>query len=73
MSRSLKKGPFVDEKLLKKVAKLNDSGEKKVLKNGQSELTFVPHSFVLENYAESVFHYSVWETGFRPVRQKVLF
>ena len=47
--------------------------EKKVLKNGQSELTLVPHSFVLENYAESVFHYSAWETGFRPVRQKVLF
>ena len=29
MARSLKKGPFVDEKLLKKVAEMNDSGKKK--------------------------------------------
>ena len=32
MPRSLKKGPFVDEKLLKKVAEMNDAGKKKVLK-----------------------------------------
>ena len=32
MSRSLKKGPFVDEKLLKKISGLNESGKKKVLK-----------------------------------------
>jgi|APSaa5957512535_1039671.scaffolds.fasta_scaffold74125_2 hypothetical protein len=47
--------------------------EKKVLKNGQSELTLVPHNFVLENYANNVYHYSVWETGFKLARQKVLF
>ena len=29
MSRSLKKGPFVDEKLLKKISGLNDSGKRK--------------------------------------------
>jgi ribosomal protein S19 len=28
MSRSLKKGPFVEEKLLKRINKLNESGEK---------------------------------------------
>jgi small subunit ribosomal protein S19 len=29
MSRSIKKGPFVDESLMKKVKKLTDSGSKK--------------------------------------------
>ena len=32
MARSLKKGPFVDERLLKKVVQMNESGKKKVLK-----------------------------------------
>ena len=30
MARSLKKGPFVDEKLLRKVAEMNEAGKKKV-------------------------------------------
>lgn len=32
MARSLKKGPFVAESLQKKISKMNDSGEKKVIK-----------------------------------------
>lgn len=32
MSRSTKKGPFIQEKLLKKIDKLNDRGEKRVIK-----------------------------------------
>ena len=32
MSRSLKKGPFVEEKLYTRVCAMNDKGEKKVLK-----------------------------------------
>lgn len=32
MGRSLKKGPFVDPKLLKKVEAMNDSKEKKVIR-----------------------------------------
>ncbi len=32
MSRSLKKGPFVQPKLLKRVEQMNKSGEKRVLK-----------------------------------------
>ena len=32
MSRSIKKGPFVNEKLLKRIQEMNDKGEKKVLK-----------------------------------------
>lgn len=29
MARSLKKGPFVDESLMKKVRRVNESGKKK--------------------------------------------
>lgn len=32
MSRSLKKGPFIDPKLLKKVEAMNERGEKKVIR-----------------------------------------
>lgn len=32
MARSLKKGPFVDEKLLKKIHALNEAGRKEVIK-----------------------------------------
>ena len=32
MSRSLKKGPFVDEKLFARVEAMNNSGDKKVVK-----------------------------------------
>lgn len=32
MSRSTKKGPYVDEKLLKKILAMNEIGEKRVIK-----------------------------------------
>ena len=32
MARSLKKGPFADKNLLAKVAKVNESGKKEVIK-----------------------------------------
>ena len=32
MSRSIKKGPYVQEVLLKRVVAMNEAGEKKVLK-----------------------------------------
>lgn len=32
MSRSAKKGPYIDQKLLKKVLKVKQTGEKKVIK-----------------------------------------
>jgi small subunit ribosomal protein S19 len=34
MSRSAKKGPFMDEKLVKKVEALNTSGQKKIIRPG---------------------------------------
>ena len=42
MPRSLKKGPFVDEHLLKKVDALNESGEKKVIKTWSRRSTITP-------------------------------
>ena len=32
MGRSLKKGPFVDAKLLKRIEEMNEKGDKKVIK-----------------------------------------
>ncbi len=42
MARSLKKGPFVDEHLLKKVSALNDAGEKRVVKTWSRRSTIIP-------------------------------
>lgn len=53
MSRSLKKGPYVDAKLLKKVEKLNESGKKEPLKTWARASTispeFVGHTFLVHN------------------------
>ena len=42
MPRSVKKGPFVDEKLLKKVEKSNATGSKKVIKTWSRRSTIIP-------------------------------
>ena len=42
MPRSLKKGAFVDDHLLKKVDALNDSGEKQVVKTWSRRSTIIP-------------------------------
>ncbi len=42
MSRSLKKGPFVQESLLKKVEDMNAKGEKKVVKTWSRSSTIFP-------------------------------
>jgi small subunit ribosomal protein S19 len=42
VSRSLKKGPFVDEHLLKKVDAANESGDRKVIKTWSRRSTIVP-------------------------------
>src|ERR1700692_3215039 len=53
MSRSLKKGPFIDEKLLQKVETLNSSRQKKVIKTWSRSSTispdFVGHTFTVHN------------------------
>lgn len=42
MSRSLKKGPFVSEKLLKRIEEMNEKGEKKVIKTWSRSSTIFP-------------------------------
>ena len=42
MSRSLKKGPFVDEHLLKKVDAANESGDRKVIKTWSRRSMIIP-------------------------------
>ena len=42
MSRSLKKGPFSDESLLKKVEDMNDKKDKKVIKTWSRRSTILP-------------------------------
>ncbi|MBC3900188.1 30S ribosomal protein S19 [Acetobacterium malicum] len=42
MGRSLKKGPFCDEKLLKRIEAMNEKGEKNVLKTWSRSSTLFP-------------------------------
>lgn len=42
MSRSLKKGPFIEISLLKKITDMNSKGEKKVLKSWSRRSTIFP-------------------------------
>ena len=53
MSRSLKKGPYVDPKLLKKIEQMDQSGNKRAIKtwSRRSMITpiFIGHTFVVHN------------------------
>jgi small subunit ribosomal protein S19 len=53
MSRSLKKGPFVDTHLLEKVEDMNRANEKKVLKTWSRRSTVIPemvgHTLAVHN------------------------
>lgn len=42
MPRSLKKGPFIDDHLLKKVVKAQDSGNRKVIQTWSRRSTIIP-------------------------------
>lgn len=53
MARSIKKGPYVFERLLKKVQKLNEEGKKEVIKTWSRRSTifpdFIGHTFAVHN------------------------
>lgn len=53
MSRSLKKGPYVNEKLYKKVVAMNESNEKTVIKTWSRSSTifpeFIGHTFAVHD------------------------
>lgn len=42
MSRSVKKGPFVEERLIKRIVNMNEKGEKKVVKTWSRSSTIFP-------------------------------
>lgn len=53
MSRSSKKGPFIDPKLVKKIKGLNDSGQKRIIKTWARDSVIAPdyvgHTFAVHN------------------------
>jgi small subunit ribosomal protein S19 len=53
VARSIKKGPFIDQYLLKKVEGMNASGERKVTKTWSRRSTVIPdmigHTFAVHN------------------------
>ena len=53
MGRSLKKGPYCDEKLLNRIEAMNESGDKKVIKSWSRRSTifpqFVGHTFAVHD------------------------
>ena len=58
MARSLKKGPYVFERLLKKVQELNKNNKKEVIKTWSRSSTiypdFVGHAFAVHNGKEFI-------------------
>ncbi|MBN2543466.1 30S ribosomal protein S19 [bacterium] len=53
MARSLKKGPFIDAKLLAKIEKLEESDQKKVIRTWSRSSTIIPefvgHTIAIHN------------------------
>jgi small subunit ribosomal protein S19 len=53
MARSLKKGPFVDAKLLKRIEDMNESGKKRVIKSWARRSSITPemigHTIAVHN------------------------
>lgn len=53
MPRSIKKGPFVDPKLFKKVQQMNAAGNRRVIKTWSRRSTILPdflgHTFAVHN------------------------
>ena len=58
MARSLKKGPYVFDRLLKKVQKLNETGKKEVVKTYSRRSTifpdFIGHTIAVHNGKEFI-------------------
>jgi len=58
MARSIKKGPFCDDHLIKKIVKLNESNTKKVIQTWSRRSTifpeFVGHTVAVHNGKEHI-------------------
>ena len=58
MSRSLKKGPFISDSLLTKIEKLNEKGDKQVIRTWSRASTIVPvmigHTIAVHNGKQQI-------------------
>ena len=58
MARSLKKGPFIDESLMKNIKKLNETNKKEVVKTWSRRSTifpdFIGHTIAVHNGREFI-------------------
>ncbi|KPL90030.1 MAG: 30S ribosomal protein S19 [Ardenticatenia bacterium] len=58
MARSLKKGPYVDPKLLRKIEEMNKTGQKRVIKTWSRRSTIFPqmvgHTIAVHNGRQHV-------------------
>ena len=54
MARSLKKGPFADASLLKKVDAMNEAGQKQVIKTWSRRSTIFPQMELVEKMGGNI-------------------
>ena len=57
MARSIKKGPFIDKNLFKKIGEMNNSGEKKMIKTYSRSSTIIPD---MVGFTVSVYNGKSW-------------
>lgn len=57
MSRSIKKGPFIEKKLYKRIVEASKSGEKKMIKTYSRCSTIIPE---MVGYTISVYNGKTW-------------
>ena len=57
MSRSIKKGPFIEKKLYKRIVEAGKSGEKKMIKTYSRCSTIIPE---MVGYTVSVYNGKTW-------------
>ena len=83
MGRSVKKGPYVQEVLYKRVKAMNDAGEKKVLKTWSRASTifpeFVGHTFAVHDgrkhvpvYEQRTWLVTSWESSLQQEHSRVM-
>ncbi len=57
MSRSIKKGPFIEAKLLKRIEESNKTGQKQMIKTYSRSSTIIPE---MVGYTISVYNGKTW-------------
>ncbi|HPX97663.1 MAG: 30S ribosomal protein S19 [Sphaerochaetaceae bacterium] len=57
MARSIKKGPFIEKKLFKRISEANKSGQKQMIKTYSRTSTIIPE---MVGYTISVYNGKTW-------------